>query len=345
MFRIEDSVAAAVTREVRLRLTPAQRARLAYAPPRNPIAVDAVMRGRVWLLEVGQENWTNAKRNFELAIALDSTYAPAWTWLSATYRFGVDREYVASDVGYRLARQTIARALALDPNLPEAWEQLGQLQRLVDWDWEAARHSYQRALDLDPGSAEALFHSASIDVALGRLDDAIALNRRAVELDPLDPTALLLLGVYSYDAGHVDDAVKALESIPSNLRGRFTAFYLVQMYAAQGRMTDAENMQTQVADSELQLLGRALLDTRRGARGGADSALATLVGRYQTRDGYEIAQIYAYRGETDSAFAWLDRAYAARNQGLTEVKVDPLLQSIRHDPRYVAFLQKMRLPI
>jgi TolB-like protein/DNA-binding winged helix-turn-helix (wHTH) protein len=344
IFRIEDSVATAVAQEVRLRLTPAQRAQLTRAPPTSTTVVEDVMRGRDLLRrQIGKENWASAKRNFEYAIALDSGYAPAWAWLSATYRFGVDREYVPADEGYREARRTIARALALDPNLSEAWRQLGQLQRLVDWNWAEAEKSYQRSIDLDPSGAEALFGAASIDLALGRFNEAIALNRRAVELDPLNPQAPLFLGVDYYFAGRLDEATKTFESIPQNFRGRFTASYLVGVYLAQGRVADAARMVPEVPDSEFQLRDRALVFVRQGARRAADSALATLIGRYQTRDAYLIAQLYAFRGETDSALAWLDRAYARRDQGLPNVNVDPLLENARRDPRYAAFSRKMGL--
>jgi TolB-like protein/DNA-binding winged helix-turn-helix (wHTH) protein len=344
IFRIEDSVATAVAQEVRLRLTPAQRARLTRAPPTNTTAVEEVMRGSELLRrQSGEGDWASAKRNFENAIALDSGYAPAWAWLSAACRFGVDQGYLPAEDGYREARQAVARALALDPTLPQAWRQLGQLQRLVDWNWAAAQQSYQRAVDLDPGGAEELFGAASIDATLGRLDDAIALNRRAVELDPLDPQALLLLGYDYYYAGRLDEAQKTFESIPRNLRGRFTASYLVGVYLAQGRVAQAARIVPEVPDSAFQLRDRALVFARQDALRAADSAFAALIERYQPHGKYLIAQVYASRGETDSALAWLDRAYDGRDQGLTNVKVDPLLRNLRGDPRYIAFLRKMGL--
>src|SRR5262249_52804423 len=154
---------------------------------------DAVMRGRDLTFQPGKANWLSAKRNFEGAIAFDSSYAPAWAWLSAVCRVGVDREDLPRDAGYRQGREAGARALTVDPNLPEAWVQLGQTQRLVDWDWTAAEQSFQRAAELDPGNSDVIYHLATIKAALGHLDEAIALDRRTVELDPLDPLPFLSL--------------------------------------------------------------------------------------------------------------------------------------------------------
>jgi hypothetical protein len=102
-------------------------------------------------------------------------------------------------------------------------------------------------------------------------------------------------------------------------------------------------MVEQVPDSDFRLFGRTLVFIQSGARRSADSAMAVFIDRYHASAAYSIAVLYACRGEADSAFAWLERAYALRDQGLAEVKVDMLLQHIRGDPRYRAFLTKMRL--
>jgi serine/threonine-protein kinase len=346
-FHIEDSVAAAVAREVQLRLTPAQRSRLARASSTNATAVDAVMRGRGVLRGNGHGKyvWAAAKGYFDQAIALDSTYALAWAWLSTACRYGADREYMPVEPGYREAREAASRAIALDPNLPEAWERLGQLQQLVDWDWAGARKSFQRALDLDPGSVDALGLNASNRLALGQLDEAIALTRRAVELDPVDYSQIAHLAHLYYVAERIDEAARTLEAVAPDLRSAIGNVYYTETYLAQGRLADAAEMAEQEPDPEWHLFERALVATRQGPRQAADGALSAYIARYHTHAAYQIAELYAMQDEEDSAFVWLDRAYAQRDQGLASVKADPLFKSVRDDPRYAAFLTKMRLPL
>jgi TolB-like protein/DNA-binding winged helix-turn-helix (wHTH) protein/tetratricopeptide (TPR) repeat protein len=345
VFHIEDSVATAVAREVQLRLTPEERTRLTRAPSTTALAADAVMRGRDAIRAGrGRDSWAVAKRYFDQAIALDSGYALAWAWLSTVCRQGADREWMPTEPGYREARQAINRALALDPNLPEAWEQLGQIQRLVDWDWMAANKSYQRALDLDPGSVNAIRYAATMRWTMGQLDEAMALDRRIIALDPLDFNAQINLSGLYLDAGRLDEAVKQFERIPPD-RQNSVPDYRIYLYLAQDRVADAATMVPQVADPEWQSFFHAIVTVRQGSRRAADSLLTGFIDQYRTHDAFQIAELYAFRGEADSAFAWLDRAYGQRDQGLQAVKTEPFLKSVRGDPRYAMFLAKMHLPL
>ena len=120
---------------------------------------------------------------------------------------------------------------------------------------------------------------------------------------------------------------------------------LVQIYLAQGRISEAAVLAAQAPDPLWNAYARALVAARRGWRQRPDSALAAFVAEYQAIAPYQIAAIYAIGGQPDSAFRWLDRAYTSRDPGLAEVKVDALLASLRPDPRYRVLLAKMRLPL
>jgi TolB-like protein/DNA-binding winged helix-turn-helix (wHTH) protein len=346
-LHFEDAVAAAVTREVQLRLTPEERARLTRSASANAGAVDAFLRGRdVMQFRSGKEGWEAANRDFNQAIALDSGYALAWAWLALVDRVGVDKGFLPADEGIRGARLAVQRALDLDPNLPEAYGQLGQIQRLVDWNWAAANESFQRALTLDSGNVQALERAAGNAGTLGHLAEAIALTRRAVDLDPLDATALTALGQNYYYAGRLDEAAKCIENVPPDLRSPLVNQILAQVYLAQGRMADAMVVvEHESADPAWQLLGRSLVYFRQRRQHAADSTVAEYVARYGAQAAYEVAEIYAFRGEPDSAFAWLERAYDQRDEGLAAVRIDPLLEQVRGDPRYAALLTKMQLPL
>jgi tetratricopeptide (TPR) repeat protein len=331
---------------VQLRLTSGERAGLARSASANAAAVDAFLRGRdAMRFRSGKEGWEAAKRDFDRAIALDSGYALAWAWVSLVDRIGADKGFMPADEGIRGARRAVQRALDLDPNLPEAYGQRGQIQRLVDWNWSAANESFQRALALDSGNVDALERAAGNAGTLGHLTEAIALARRAVELDPIDPNALAAAGQNYYYAGRLDDAAKYLEKVPVELRPPAVDQMLAQVYLAQGRVADAMAVvEHESADPEWQLMGRSLVYFRQHRQYAADSALAEYIDRFGTQTAYEIAETYAFRGEPDRAFAWLDSAFAQRDEGLAAVKVDPLLEPVRGDPRYAVFLTKMRLP-
>ena len=343
-LHIEDSVAAAVARAVRLHLSPAERSRLAQEASADPIAVDDVMRGRdLFRYTDTKGGWDAARRYFLQAIAHDSGFALAWTWLSAADRRGAARGFVAADSGIPGARAAIDRAVALDANLPEAWDQRGQLERLIDWDWAAAAESYHRAIKLDPESADAVAHLAALELTLGHFDEAIALVRQAIELDPIDPYLLDGLAEVEYYAGYPDKAQEVIQSIPSNAKDAASDETRVRVSLALGR-ADASSVVPQAGTPERRPFLRALVASAQGQRAASDSALADLITLYPASSAYEIATVYGFQGNRDSAFAWLDSAYAQRDQGLSKVLIDPLLVRLHGDRRYAALLTRMRLP-
>lgn len=344
-LQIEDSVAAAVASAVRLHLTPAERARIASTASADPEAVDEVMRGReLYLYTDSKGGWAAARRYFQQAIARDSTYALAWASLGSADRFGAGRGWAPNDSALAVARTEIDRAVALDPDLPEAWEARGQLERLVDWDWKAAAQAYQRALDLDPGDADAIEQSSAMQLTLGHIDTALALLRRAIDLDPADPSVRAQLAYTEYYAGHLNKIDAILHSIPLAVQDAQAKEEQFDIALALGRLAMADSLVEQQSNPEDQLRARALLSYVQGRSRTSDSAVALLAARYSTSADYELAEVYAFRGEADSAFVWLDRGYAVRDQGLPLIMTDPMFAKIRGDPRYPVFLAKMRLP-
>ena len=345
VFNIEDSVAAAVARAVRLQVSPAERARLTQSGSASSIAVDEVMRGRdLYRYAENEGSWASARRYFMDAIARDSNYALAWAWLAAADRSGAGRGYLPNESAIPAARAAINPALALDPNLPEAWEQRGQFERLVDWNWKAAAESYQHALALDPGGADALRYDGTIEVTLGHFDKAIALLHRAIELDPADPVVRGQLATAEYDAGHLDEVAQIIHSLPPDVLDAVSKDELLDEYLALGRVADADALVTRQVAAVEELRGRALVSYTQGRRQTSDSALALLIARYHAGGAYQIAEVCAFRGEADCAFAWLDRGYDVRDQGIPSVLADPLFAKVRGDPRWAAFLTKMQLP-
>lgn len=346
ILAIEDSVAGAVSHEVRIHLTPAVQATTRSAAI-TPAAVDAMLRGRD-VVRYGQgtkDDWDHAKHYFEQAIAIDSTYAVPWVYMSDIVRKGADRGWMPVDEGDRLAHVYAQRAVSLDPNLPEAYAQLGKIQSLIDWDWAGATESYRRELALDPGSVQALSDAAEIAETFGHLDEAIALSKRASELDPLDPGPRANIAQMLHAQGHVDEAEKIYERDSAALRSPILEEKLVEMYLSQGRLNDAVTLADRIESPPWQGYARALIYVRQGRQHTADSMLTDYVARYGTFASFQIATVYAYRNQKDSALAWLDRSYAQHDQGLNSMKYEPLFDNLKGDPRYAAFLTKLKLPV
>jgi TolB-like protein/DNA-binding winged helix-turn-helix (wHTH) protein len=345
VFRIEDSVAAAVASAVKLHLSPDDRARATYTGSPDSIAVDEVMRGReLYEYSDTKGGWVSARRYFQQAITRDSSYALGWALYGTATRYGAGRGFVPEDSALPEARAAIDRAVALEPNLPEAWEARGQLERLVDWDWTAAAAAFQRAVTLAPGDAVAVRYSGTMQITLGHLDTALALYRHAVALDPVDPVLRVELAYAEYYAGHLNKIDGIMHSIPMAVSDAANPVERLDLSLALGRIAEADSLVAQQSSPEDLLRARALVAYAQGRRQDSDSALAALGAHYGATAAFELAQVYAYRGDADSAFAWLDRAYAERDQGTPLVMVDPMFTKLHGDARYGAFLAKMRLP-
>jgi tetratricopeptide (TPR) repeat protein len=172
------------------------------------------------------------------------------------------------------------------------------------------------------------------------------LNRQAVDLDPLNAASWDGLGETEYYIGRLDEAAadfkKALELKPDVFPGNIS---LSRTYIVQGRPKDALPQIELVPYDLVRFFLHAIAYDALGREKESDAALRDLIGKYAERGAYQIAQVYAFRNQSDQAFVWLDRAYVLRDGELSETKVDPLLKSLHSDPRFAAFLKKLNLPI
>ena len=180
---------------------------------------------------------------------------------------------------------------------------------------------------------------------LGRFDEALQLNRRAVDLDPLNAESWESLGEKEFFVGQLDEAAadskKALELSPDV---GFSHFFLSQIYIIQGRPHDALPEIELVRAGPIRAFLYPIVYHALGREKESDAALSELIAKYHEAGAYQIAEVYAFRNQSDEAFEWLDQAYAQRDSGLIGTKVDPLLKSLRNDPRYAALLKKLNLP-
>lgn len=344
ILTIEDDVAKSVAREIRLRLTSQQQAELVLPHRVNPEAFDAYLQGYYFFERNTDKDTEMAGKYYERATQLDPSYALAWVGLSRVRKWQGMTRQIPTEEGNRLAREAVERALALNPNLAAAHTQMGRIKQQVDFDWAGADMSYQRAVEVDPGNPEAVRGAASSAAILGRFDEALRLNRRAVDLDPLNAGSWEMLAETEFFMGQLSQAAadckKALELSPDVWNG---PIMLSRIYVLQGRAKDTlpeiELVRYEPTRESLYAIAYYAL----GRKKESDAALSELIAKFP-KNVYQIAEVYAFRNQSDEAFEWLERAYVQRNAGLIVTKVDPLLKSLRRDARYAALLKKLNFP-
>src|ERR1700747_2302662 len=313
ILNVEDEVAKAVAREIRVRLTSQQQEDLARSHPVSPEAFDAFLQGYHFFQGSTDNDADTAAKYFERATQLDPSYALAWAWLSRARNWQADEGLIPMEEGRRLFREAIERALALNPNLAAAHAQMGRIKQQVDYDWAGADASFQRAVALEPGNPEHLSLAALPATCFGRFDEALRLDRQAIDLDPLNAGSWGHLAETERYMGQLDqsaaDSRKALEVDPDH----WSRIYLSLIYLLQGRPQDALPEIEHVHYAPFRAHLYALTYYALGRKKESDAALSELITKYHASNAFEIATIYAFRNQTDEAFEWLDRAYAQRD--------------------------------
>ncbi|MDQ6678196.1 MAG: protein kinase [Acidobacteriota bacterium] len=338
IFAVEEEIARAVTGTLKLKLLAKTAAHSANGG--NADAYTAFLQGRYFLERRSKANLEKALGYFEQAVQIDPNFARAWVGLAEAHSGQAGAGYFPPEDAFRAARVAADRALALSPELADGYAAVGWIRQFHDADWAGADESYKKALALDPGNAIIISHAGILARILGHLDLAVALGRRAMRIDPLSPGNCHNAGIAMYYAGLQDEAAaafrKALELSPEM---EVAHCFLGLVYLARSRPREALAAMEQEKQAGLRLFGLALTYHALGQKKESDANLAELIRQFPTA-GYQMAQVYAFRGQADRAFGLLEK-----EQQLAQLKGDPLLKNLRQDPRYYALLKKMRLPL
>ena len=286
----------------------------------------------------------NALSYAEQAIKLDAKYASAWALRSYILDAMGDVGLIEPETAFRSAREDAERAIELDANGPSGYLALAWIQINRDWNWEGAELSLNKAAELQPGSASILRFRSFLAHSQGRLTEAIKLHEQAITLDPLYASSHSYLGSLLYAAGEYEKALastqRALELNPQKTYDHLTRG---EIFLAQGRLEQSLAEIEQEPGAYWRLTGEALVYHAMGREQDSNDALTQLINQYQTSMAYQVAEICAYRGNSDLAFQWLNRAYKQHDSGMRNLRIDPLLRSLRKDPQYSEILRKMRL--
>lgn len=341
VLKLQDAIAAVVVRELQLTVSPEflqSRATL-----RNADAYDLMLRGRHAADRFDKEGLDEAVTLFRQALDRDPTSADAAAELASAY---YDQEsYLSLPGAAEQARRAAAVALKLDPTNELAHSTLGAIYLAYDWDWAAAEREYHQTATIAPGSADVLNSTAWLSLVLGRWDDALRQIKAALAQDPLDPNSFEALTWVQMARGHLAEAEAAmrrgLEIRPTYTWGHFI---LGLVLLARGERDAALLEMQQETSDEARQAGLAMTYYSLGRKTASDASLASMLKDQGAENAFEIANVYAFRGQSDEAMHWLERAYVQKDTNLFLVKSYLPLQGLAADPRFKAFLRKMKLP-
>ena len=347
IFAVQDQIARAVTQALQIKLLGAN-ATSALAGPKvtNPAAYQAYLQGQYFLNRGSEKaNYDKALAYADQAISLDANYAPAWALRSDALSNMAFDDFMDTSEGVRRARADAEHAIALDPRSPEGYLALASVRLDYDFDWNGAEAALNKAAALQPGSVDLLDSQADLEEARGRLDAAIELRKRTVALDPLCSYCYLGLGGDLSETGRYDEASTALQkALDLDPQQGFVHFQRGRILLARGRPQEALVEMQQETNDALKLAGEAMAYHSLGRQPASEAALKELITTHGSGAAYNVAEVYAYRGEADKALEWLNRAYEQHDSGLTYLKADELLKGLHEKPRYIELLKKMGLP-
>lgn len=342
VFVIQDEIADSVSSALKVALKQGSDSRTRQTSPQ---AYNAYLQGRYFLDRRSKENYQKAVSYFEQALQIDPSYSRAWAALTETHIAQANLGYEPLEETFEKAEKEAKKTLELDPNLAEAYASMGSIQSIHRWDWKDADRNYKRALELEPGNADVVRGAARLALSLGRLEEAMALARRAIQLDPVRVPPYNDYGLISYSSEHWEEAQAAYhKSLELNPQVAVVHTFLGLVYIEQHKPQEALAEIQKEADLSPRNYGLAVAYFAVGNKSEADAALARVIERNQNDSAFQIAEIYAYRGEIETAFQWLDRAYRQRDTGLNQIKCDPLLRNLKDDPRFHAVVKEMNLP-
>jgi len=341
IFAIQDEIAAEVVAQLEVTL-------LGAAPTvreTDPEAYTLFLQARQLSRQFAPESLEQSIALYQRALAIDNDYAAAWSGLADVYS-GQAGNYgqIPFDEGLELARQAADRALAIDPENALAYAVLGDIARDRDNDLAAAARYVERAMELDPTNVDIIGRAAFLALSLSRLDEAIALNEYAVALDPVNAQRQGYLAWTYRLAGRPDEAVAASETALMLSPGfTWQRYNIGVVMLLKGEPEAALAAIEPVSGTEAGAIGLALVYHSLGRTAESDAALEELLDFERNEPGwaYNIAFVMAYRGDTDRAFEWLERAVEYNDSGLPQVAADNLFANIHDDPRWLPFLESI----
>lgn len=351
LFQVQDDITNAVAAALKTRLLGGNNAAPAQGdrPPSGSLAAyNALLEGQFYLHRFNEDSEQKGVEAFQEAVRIDPNYAQAWAGLAIALQ---DVGYVATDPAvvqakYKLARAAADKASALGPNLSIVHNARGIILQYLDFDWNGAAAEFRRAAELAPHDVSPKVNLSVVLMTMGKTEEAAQLVRDALKIDPLRAQFYADLASYEVVLGHLPQAEqamrKAIQLDPTGFNYyQVLSFISIQRGDAKTALAEAQMESRQpYRDLNVALAMQASPD-----RAAADVALKNLIDRYAGIAAYQVGDAYAIRKDPDNMFKWLERAYAQKDLGLLGMTGDPFILPYRHDPRFIALCEKMKLPV
>ena len=343
IFAVQQEIAAAVASSLKMTLLGANQRPSTDSATRNIEAHNAYLLGHYHFQRRNIEDYRKAVSHFDEATRLDPQYALAYAERSEAWTLIGDLSG-ESKTAWPKARSDAEHAVAIAPTLAEAHGALGWVRFFVEWKFAEGLEELRRAKELSPANPTANDLLGRVLPYLGKLDEAEAQARQAVELDPLGFTQNNLARILWFkgkndEADKVARRVAELQPTAASSR-RWQVLVAVQRGDGETALREAQSE----PDEGYRRFLIALAHYVRGDRNAADTTLSDLIQYGRDQLAYQIAEVYAVRGDTDKAFEWLQISYDNHDTGTLAILVDPLLHGLRDDPRYRALVAKLGLP-
>jgi tetratricopeptide (TPR) repeat protein len=314
----------------------------------NLEAYNLYLLGRNFWNKRSREDLYKSIEYYEKALEKDPNYVLAYSGLADSYLILGNNGIISPGQAYPKAKKYALKALEIDNKLANPHTALAIMKIDYDWDWAGAEQEFKTALQLNPGYGLAHMGYAFLLSNLGRHKEAIKEVKTARDLDPLSPRFMANVGWLLYRARSYDQALeeleKAIELYPEHGNNYV---YAAEVYLALDRYEEALTacQRTEEITGEEPIILMAFVYAKRDNREEAVKFLTKII--EESKKTYispsRIAPIYGFLGDSDQAFALLEKAYSEKDNYLTYIKIDPMYDPLRADPRFQALLKRMNL--
>jgi TolB-like protein/Tfp pilus assembly protein PilF len=342
VFKVQDEIAGDVVAALKVRLLPTQELPKTQRT-NNPEAYEHYLLG----MDISRRDRLQAAQlaaaEFQKAIVLDPNYANAYVALSLAQAQAAE---VANSPAQRAeeikqAFATVEKAIALAPDLSMGFGVRAYLRDSRAWDWQGAAADFKQALALDPNNAQLLSAYSRSLFFSGRQTEAIAMARKAAVIDPLSVDIWHNLGLLLFASGQNSEARLAWQhALDINPGARWPNYLMGYLDLKEGKIENAL-AHFRASDEAFRFTGSAMVEYTLGHTLESEQALDALKTKYAAGSAFQVAAVYAWRGEKDRAFEWLDRAYDQHDSGMMRMRYDPTLAGLHDDPRFAALVKKM----
>jgi len=342
IFAVQDEIASSVAKALKVKLLGEDSERLNAGGTSNAEAFQAYLQG-VHQRNRGSDEAAqkNALEYFQKAIELDPEYAQAYAGLANAWEQMTTNDFVGLDEGISKIEAAAAKAIELAPDLAEGHVAMARMLGAYKLDMAGSQKAMETALKLNPGSAEVQIEFSRIIALLGQREASIAAAKKALELDPVSMYASVFLGRALYEARRYDEAIAVfrhvLELDPHHARPHYG---IAMCQFLQGDLASALEEVEQEPLGWMKHSGMAIVLHHLGNTEEAEAALALLISSYGDNGVYQRAQVYAQRGDADQAIQSLNRALEIRDPGFSQLLVDPLVDPVRDNPRFIELMEK-----